>query len=1420
MRIVIDIQGAQSTGNRNRGIGRYTLALAKEMTRQCDAHEVLLVLNGLFPETIELMRAAFASLLPQDNICVWEAAGPVYAVDQSNDSRRQIAEITREAFLASLQPDVVLNMSIFEGLGEDDAITSIGVFTSRLPTAVVLYDLIPLIHRSIYLENPVVERWYQNKLDQLRRADLLLAISGSSAQEAVDYLGFPSANVVNISAACDSQFQPLKVDETTRVQLHKTYGLIRPFVMYTGGIDHRKNIEGLIRAYARLPKHLRAAHQLAVVCAVQQTNRERLRQLADEEGLADDELVMTGFVPEEDLLALYNACKLFIFPSWHEGFGLPALEAMACGRAVIGANTSSIPEVIGRRDALFDPFDDDAIARKILEVLTNSDFRKELEQHGLEQAKKFSWEDSARRAWQALDAFVSARKPAADMSPKPRRPRLAYFSPLPPEKSGISDYSAELLPELARHYEIEVIVAQKEVSDGWVLANCPVRDVAWFRQHADRYDRVMYHFGNSEFHSHMFDLLREFPGVVVLHDFFLAGIVAHMDVSGIKPYGWARALIYGHGWTALQSRYKAKDTADVVWAYPCNLEVLQQALGVIVHSGHSGRLAENWFGHGVASAWSVIPLLRAPAVKTDRQAARQNLGLVEKDFIVCSFGHLGPAKLNQRLLSAWQASPMALDPHCHLVFVGQNQDDDYGAQLVRTIRDSVVASPIKITGWTDAQSYRTWLTAADVGVQLRTLSRGETSAAVLDCMNHGLATVVNANGSMADLPQQALWMMPDEFSDDQLILALTTLWRDMARRTALGQHARNVIQTHHRPRQCAEHYAQAIECSYQKASVGLPAMFDALAKVEPAVAVEDISRIATALAKNAPPRPRRKQLLLDISELVQKDSKSGIQRVVRALLQEFLLTPPTGWAVEPVYASGETTGYRYARRFTSRFLDVSDDWAEDAPVEAWPGDVFLGLDLQHFALAAQKDHLHGWHRRGIKVFFVVYDLLPVLLPHVFPAQAQAMHQRWLETLTQYDGAMCISRAVADELCEWMRVFGPKRARPFALHWFHLGADVQNTVPTTGVPANAELLLNALNARPSFLMVGTLEPRKGHTQTLDAFEQLWHRGNEANLVIVGKQGWMVETLVERLSNHCELGKRLFWLEGISDEYLEKVYAASSCLIAASEGEGFGLPLVEAAEHKLPIIARDIPVFREVAGDYAHFFPDDKAPEALASAVQDWMSLCRVGAHPRSDTMPWLTWKTSAQQLLGAIMGGEPYKTWLPDGIQRYWGNDPRLHTQVGERSGQAMRTTRQAGFLVFGPYASFGVGTYQMQIKGKAHSATIGCWLDVSCDSGGQRMLYKDLPEANLNNEWMMTTDLVLDHAVKDLEMRVWVPASAELTVESIVLVPAQRTQLLAQDALETEALTAVVGADPTELPATLVEAAQPSRKKNKKARRR
>ena len=143
-------------------------------------------------------------------------------------------------------------------------------------------------------------------------------------------------------------------------------------------------------------------------------------------------------------------------------------------------------------------------------------------------------------------------------------------------------------------------------------------------------------------------------------------------------------------------------------------------------------------------------------------------------------------------------------------------------------------------------------------------------------------------------------------------------------------------------------------------------------------------------------------------------------------------------------------------------------------------------------------------------------------------------------------------------------------------------------------------------RPHFLMVGTLEPRKGHRIALDAFDKLWAEGVDAALTIVGKTGWGIDHLVERIKHHPELGKRLVWHESVDDAELSRLYSSCDALIAASFAEGFGLPIVEAGHFGKPVLASDIPVFREVGAGAAeaHFFQVGDST-ALADAVKDFL-----------------------------------------------------------------------------------------------------------------------------------------------------------------------------------------------------------------------
>jgi len=1213
MRFVIDMQGAQ-TESRFRGIGRYTMAFTQALARNRGEHEVLLALSGLFPDTIEPIRASFDDLLPQENIRVWQAPGPVMKGHLGNDARRKMAELVREAFLASLGPDVIHISSLFEGW-VDDAVTSIGRFDSTASVSVSLYDLIPLLNPSHYLKpHPRFAAYYRQKVEYLKKAAVYLAISESSRQEGITHLNAPESNFVNVSTAVEQYFQPLRIDYAHAAKLRQKFCLTRPFILYTGAADERKNLPRLIQAFAALPAPLRAVHQMLLVGKMTEWNIEKLNRLAKTSGLKSDELLFTGYVSDEELVLLYNLCKLYVFPSWHEGFGLPALEAMACGAAVIGANSSSLPEVLGLDVALFDPFDVVAITSKLVQALEDDSFRAELSNHGLQQAKRFSWDESAKRAiaaWESLDSSREKTRSYINRSLSQNILIQSLAQHLPaPDEAALTTLAACLAQNQNTGIERQLMLDVSELA---------ARDAATGVQRVVRsYLKALLQSPPPDFRVEPVYATQD-NGYRYARRFtqrFLDKESEHLTDESVQ---WQRGDVFfaldlqHHVQLAHAAFYRELRRSGVIVKFIV-YDLLPIQLASLFDDSNAKKLHEEWLTM-IAATDGAICISKATADAFDAWVAENTIHLTPN--FQLAWVHIGgdfdgskpsqalppdaptqlsaissrpsflcvatlePRKGQQQILDAFQLMwNEGLD--VNIVFVGQQ------GWNVDSLLETLHNHPEKnrrlfwLQGIDD--EYLEKIYAASTCLIAASINEG-FGLPLIEAARHGISIVARDIPVFREVACDCAFYFTGE-TPHELVAALM-VWLGLYQK---GQHPKSDKLKWSTWQQSAE-------------------------KLKTAIVVDNYSR---------------RQLLVDVSELVQRDSRSGIQRVVRNILKEWLNNPPAGYRVEPVYATVDM-GYRYARCFTHVFLGHANEALQDELVECAPGDVFFGLDLQPHVVPMHRDFYQALRKNGIRVQFAVYDLLCVLMPQHFPREAEDGFRRWLEVVSQSDGALCISKSVANELAEWLNENGQERQQSVKIDWFHLGADINNSTPTKGLQTDSHTILNHLRRRSSFLMVGTLEPRKGHTQVLEAFEKLWNSGADVNLVIIGKQGWMVENLVDRLYAHQELNSRLFWLKGISDEYLEKVYAASTCLIAASYGEGFGLPLIEAAQNKLPIIARDIPVFREVAGENAFYFRADKSAE-LAMSVRYWLELHSNNQVPISEGLPFLTWKQSAEQLM--------------------------------------------------------------------------------------------------------------------------------------------------------------------------------------------
>ena len=392
------------------------------------------------------------------------------------------------------------------------------------------------------------------------------------------------------------------------------------------------------------------------------------------------------------------------------------------------------------------------------------------------------------------------------------RAKIAMVTPLPPERTGIADYVAVMLPALAQHFDIDLYASTDRVAIDALGGRFEVHPWQALESNRGRYEQVVYQFGNSPFHSHMVDLLDKVPGVVVLHDFYLSSMFDYMDRLQARPGLFRQELERSHGADAV-ALLSGQGPAEALKRYPASRRIIDRATAVLVHSEHSGELRAQFFPGLPDAAWYTVPMPQAPSASIaseHRQSIRTRRGIDATDFLLVSFGFLADTKLNLEMLEALSDPRLANDPSLRVVFVGENDPLEYGKALKRKIASMPNASRIGITGFVDTATYADYLAAADCAVQLRARSRGETSKAVHDCMSHALATVVNDYGSFHELPAEAVCRIGAEAVPDELAEVIHALRHDPLKRAVLGMSAKQYMTDTHLAYLVAEHYAEVI----------------------------------------------------------------------------------------------------------------------------------------------------------------------------------------------------------------------------------------------------------------------------------------------------------------------------------------------------------------------------------------------------------------------------------------------------------------------------------------------------------------------------------------------------------------------------------------------------------------------------------
>lgn len=636
-----------------------------------------------------------------------------------------------------------------------------------------------------------------------------------------------------------------------------------------------------------------------------------------------------------------------------------------------------------------------------------------------------------------------------------RRPRMAYVSPLPPQQSGIADYSGVLLESLREHYDITLINPAKREIDPWLIADFPLHDSDWLVRNGASFDRVVYHFGNSTFHSHMLDLIQKVPGVVVMHDFYLSGVRLWNYNTGDDVIGWFDSLRYSHGWQAVAHAAKVgNDEARAI--YPCNKDVIDASIGVLTHSIYAMRLAERWYSQAHADRMTIVPFAQTRFVEDqseeDRIAVRAELGLLPDEFVVASFGHIANTKRNDTLLEAWLGSELATDPKARLVFVGQPDNGEYGKAFVAQVEALGPDARVTITGFADAQTYDKWMRSVDLAVQLRQHSRGETSGTIFDCLTQAVPVVVNAHGWAAELPHQAVIRLPDVFTVEQLREAVVHARRDPQALREQGLAGRRFVHAQHVPAVAGPAYRAVIERNY--AAYGdIQREIRACTLAVPHMNDEEMHEIAQALVDQAPPLSKP-QWLIDITALMYQTTTPERAARLQALVDTLIAEAPAGWRIEPVYF--DTSYYRYANQATMTRLGLPPVLPDEL-VEVREGDRYLSLGVNDVTHAHISLTLNAWQRRGVSLNWLVLDTDPVPTPPPPPPAehipADLFEIRLAMLLTLADRFITDSEPLAQALMDKLDATGLVRPHRMAVDVCDVDAQALNAVLAATQPTH-------------------------------------------------------------------------------------------------------------------------------------------------------------------------------------------------------------------------------------------------------------------------------------------------------------------------------------------------------------------------------
>lgn len=731
MQAIVDLRCLQDTNYVARGIGRHTVGLLKLAPRCAGRLRLIGLIDPVMqPPPADVVRLC-DDLVPN-----------AYAAEHAlSDGER----IFISPSPMTHPPDFVARL----------------IANSSLRRIAIVHDFIPLRHGTRYLPGATERLGYVELLRWLTRFDLFATNSGSTADDLAAMLAIPPAIVVATGCALDPIFEPTGAVQTARRH-----------IFVAAGADARKNPELAIRAHARSAS-MQDGDGVPLVIGGNYASADKagFRRLAVAHNGRDDLIVVPGQMTDGELVANYREALAVITPSRDEGFSLPIIEGMACGALCLASDIPAHRELVRDPDLRFAPDDDTTLSATLDRLVRDGGWRQEKLSGQASIWPRFSASRVAERFW--MLAIPTGNRLPTPAVQRAARPRVALLTPLPPDRSGVADYTAASCAELGRLVDLHLFTETRQPTPRPGAAS--IRPMSELPHLMPGFDRVISVVGNSHYHTRIFEMLMRYGGACIAHDARMLGFYGIL--LGRKRALETASRELGRpvndaeldSWFADEGQLKALFLGDIAAA----------ARPMIVHSPVTAELCRERYGvtpaylpFSIYRPWRSEELGAAP-----RAEARARMGVGSSDMVVTTFGFVHPSKAPEECVWALDSLRRWGMP-ARLHFVGDASSMPDGGRALRHLIDLLdLSGHVRLEdGYVSEQTYRDHLVGSDLAIQLRTYGLGGLSGALLDCAAAGLPTVANRSlGDAVGVPADYIRTINDAISPLLLAEALADL---------------------------------------------------------------------------------------------------------------------------------------------------------------------------------------------------------------------------------------------------------------------------------------------------------------------------------------------------------------------------------------------------------------------------------------------------------------------------------------------------------------------------------------------------------------------------------------------------------------------------------------------------------------------